>query len=224
MRAQGDGRVGRRDVLGVALAGTAAAAAAVLASPVTALGATGDVMHVGEDNAATATTSITATGAHALLAQTNAGDGLRGWTDGAASSGVFGYATNPAGYGVYGKNGGRGVAALGTYGAAMWASTAGYAAPLALLIEGNAQFIGKAQFSRSGKAAVLKGHTYVDVTVPGGLNSHSVVHATLQTYRAGVAIAAVRSNYPAAGKARIYLTKVASSTASTWVGWLATEY
>ena len=40
----------------------------------------------------------------------------------------------------------------------------------------------------------------------------------------GVSIAAVRTNYPVAGKARIYLTKVASTTASTSVGWFVAEY
>jgi hypothetical protein len=50
-----------------------------------------------------------------------------------------------------------------------------------------------------------------------------VIHATLQTYRAGVAVAAVRRNYPVAGKARIYLTKVASTRARTYVGWFVTE-
>ena len=66
--------------------------------------------------------------------------------------------------------------------------------------------------------------TYVDITVAGGLTASSVVHATLQTYLAGVAIAAVRLNYPVAGKARIYLTKVASTTAATAVGWFVAEY
>jgi hypothetical protein len=64
----------------------------------------------------------------------------------------------------------------------------------------------------------------VDVTVPGGLAANSVVHATLQTYRAGVSIAAVRTNYPSTGKARIYLTKVASTSAATSVGWFVAEY
>ena len=78
---------------------------------------------------------------------------------------------------------------------------------------------GRAKFSRSGRATVLKGKSYVDITVTGGLTSRSMVHATLQTYRAGVAVAAVRINYPTAGKARIYLTKVASTTSSTYVAW-----
>jgi hypothetical protein len=211
-------KVGRRAVLGAVLGGTAAAAAAALATPSTVLGATGDVMHVGEDHTATTTTSIETTGVHAFYARTNTGDALRGWSDGSNASGVFGYATDPTGFGVYGKNGSRGVAALGTYDAALWASTNGWGAPLALKVEG------KAGFSRSGRATVVKGKKYATITVPGGLDSRSVIHATLQTYRAGVAIAAVRRNYPSAGKARIYLTKVASTTKNTYVGWFVAEY
>ena len=86
------------------------------------------------------------------------------------------------------------------------------------------QVAGRATFSRSGRATVLKGKSYVDIVVAGGLTSHSMVHATLQVYRTGVAVAAARINYPSAGKARIYLTKVASTTASTSVGWFVAEY
>jgi hypothetical protein len=47
------------------------------------------------------------------------------------------------------------------------------------------------------------------------------VLATIQTYRSGVtvAVSGVRLNYPSTGKARIYLTKIASSTSSTPVAW-----
>jgi hypothetical protein len=60
----------------------------------------------------------------------------------------------------------------------------------------------------------------VDITVPGGLSTTtSSVLATIQTYRSGVSVGCVRLNYPTTGKARIYLTKIASTTASTPVGW-----
>lgn len=83
---------------------------------------------------------------------------------------------------------------------------------------------GRARFSRSGRATVPKNRNYVDITVPGGFGSHSVIHATIQTYRSGVAVAAARKDYPSAGKARIYLTKVASTSGNTYVGWLVAEY
>ena len=124
-----------------------------------------------------------------------------------AKTGVFGYAAQDAtAVGVKGES------TTGTGG--LFTTTTGTALQVA----------GKAKFSRSGRATVLKGKSYVDVTVTGGMTSHSMVHATLQTYRSGVSIAAVRINYPTAGKARIYLTKVASTTASTYVAWFVAEY
>ncbi|MEI7743895.1 MAG: hypothetical protein WCK58_09120 [Chloroflexota bacterium] len=124
-----------------------------------------------------------------------------------ARTGVYGYAAQDAtAVGVSGASTtGTGVQATATTGTAL-------------------HVVGKARFSRCGRASVAKNMTYVDITVAGGLTANSVVSATLQTYRAGVAIAAVRTNYPAAGKARIYLTKVASTTAATSVGWFAAEY
>jgi len=124
-----------------------------------------------------------------------------------AKTGVYGLAAqDAASVGVRGESpDGTGVVATTTTGTAL-------------------QVTGKAKFNRSGKASVLAGKTYVDVTVTGGLASNSVVHATMQTYRSGVGIAAARKNYPTAGKVRIYLTKVASTTASTSIAWLVTEY
>ena len=83
---------------------------------------------------------------------------------------------------------------------------------------------GKAKFSRAGNVSVPAGKSFVDILVSGGLTSKSVILATLQTHRAGVAVAAVRLNYPSAGRARIYLTKVGSTASGTWVGWFVAEY
>ena len=55
---------------------------------------------------------------------------------------------------------------------------------------------GKAAFKRSGKATVASGHSYVDVTVAGGLAGTPLCFANLMTYRSGVSVAAVRPNYP----------------------------
>jgi hypothetical protein len=124
-----------------------------------------------------------------------------------AKTGVYGYAAQDAtAVGVKGASmAGVGVLATATTGTALRVS-------------------GKARFSRSGRATVLRNKKYVDITVAGGLTSRSVIHATLQTYRAGVAIAAARKNYPTTGKARIYLTKVASTISSTYVGWFIAEW
>jgi hypothetical protein len=131
----------------------------------------------------------------------------------AANAGVFGYAganqapaSVPALTGVYGYSpAGVGVRAKSDTGTALVVA-------------------GKARFSRSGKAYVAANATYVDVTPVGGIGTTTVVTATIQTYRAGVAVSGARLNYPSTGVVRIYLTKVASTTGVTPVGWIATEY
>jgi hypothetical protein len=150
-------------------------------------------------------TGVLGTGTHGVEGSSQAGQGVLGVSE--SGTGVLGHITL-SGAGVQGHSfsaGGTGVLATAEAGTAL-------------------QVSGKAMFSRSGRAAVPKGRSYVDITVAGGLTSHSSVLATIQTYRPGVAVAGVRKNYPSAGKARIYLTKVASTTADTYVGWFVAEY
>lgn len=131
---------------------------------------------------------------------------------GPASTGVYGFAAAVASSrGVFGKTTiGAGVRGEATSGVGLQGvATTG----LALAVSG------RATFSRSGRASVPINASYVDVTVPGGLSSSANVLATLQSYRAGVYVAAVRTNYPTSGKARIYLSKVASTSATTPVAW-----
>ena len=80
---------------------------------------------------------------------------------------------------------------------------------------------GKAHFSRSGTATVTAGHKSVTVTVPGGLTGTPLCFANLRSYRSGIGVAAVRSNYPSAGKIRIYLTRTVSSATS--VAWMVMD-
>ncbi len=208
MAAHESPRIGRRAVLGAAIGGAAAAAAAALAAPSAALGAS--PVNLGEDNLATATTRILATGQHAFWAQTDSGDGVRGWSDGPGSSGVFGYSTATTGYGVYGKNGGRGVAALGKYDAALWASVSGYAAPLAMKIEG------PAQFSRSGRITIAKGKR--SATLPVGATATTFGIATVQSLRTNLFVqCVVRSG----SSLIVYLNRAAPS--ATYVAWMAFE-
>ena len=81
---------------------------------------------------------------------------------------------------------------------------------------------GKASFSRSGRVSVPKGRAYVDVDLSskGGLAGTPLCFATIQTRRSGVHVETVRPNYPSAGKLRIYLNKVASSTSATSIAWM----
>ena len=78
---------------------------------------------------------------------------------------------------------------------------------------------GRAVFSRSGRASLAANAKYVDVTVPGGLDSNANVLATLQIKRAKVHVLAARPNYPSAGKVRIYVSDVASTTEATPIAW-----
>lgn len=126
--------------------------------------------------------------------------------------------------GVQGHAGGGGAslpdarASTGVMGTAAGDGTGGYfGSPTghALRVEG------RASFNRSGRVSIPKNRNYVDITPEGGIPSGCGIVASLQKYRSGVWVAAVRTNYPVAGKARIQLNKVASTTSSTTVAWFA---
>ncbi len=196
--------------------------------------------------------STATTGWHAgVFGSSAADDGNGVWGENDAvtgyTGGVSGQIASPNGAATWGYAPGNGTGAMGVSGADPGTAPSNVGvyglatqASGAIGVQGNApagvgvlattttgialQVAGKAKFSRAGRASVLKNKTFVDITVAGGLAANSVVSATLQTFRAGVAIAAVRTNYPVAGKARIYLTKVASTTAATSVGWFVAEY
>lgn len=78
---------------------------------------------------------------------------------------------------------------------------------------------GRAFFNQSGVARVAAGKRWVDISVPEGLVASSAIVATIQGLRPGVAVSSVRPHYPSKGKARIYLTKVASTRSKTPVAW-----
>jgi len=82
------------------------------------------------------------------------------------------------------------------------------------------QVAGKAAFSRSGRAPVPRGRAHVDVDLgtKGGLSGTPLCFANLLYYRSGVHVAAVRPNYPTAGKMRIHLNRAV--TAATNVAWV----
>jgi hypothetical protein len=131
---------------------------------------------------------------------------------GPAKTGVYGEASHDANArGVTGKStAGQGVRGEATTGIGVEA-----VATTGLALDVN----GRAQFSRSGRASVPANSKNVDVTVPGGLSASANVLATLQIKRGNVTVIAARPNYPTAGKVRIYLSGVASTTASTPVAW-----
>jgi hypothetical protein len=185
----------RRALLGAAIGAAAAVAVDALGRPPAVLaGVDGDVV-LGTENRSTNQTSIlndsAASGATAF----------KGWTYG---TGVGVDGTSLLGTGIRGET----------------ADVNGIAGSFVAPTGGTAlQVDGKARFGRSGVATLAKGRSYVAVTVAGGLTNSSIVLAVIQVDRPGVAVSGVRRNYPSAGKARIYLTKVASTTTTTPIGW-----
>ena len=237
----------RRAVLTAGIGAAAAAAVGTFARPGPVRGVTPDGgVSRGLFNETTGTTSIVNAGttSSTVLSVQHGSNGIAVTGVSESSIGVDGFSTSGTGgrgrsslesgivgYSGYSASTSRaqtgvvgtadvGTASVGVFGASpagtggLFSSTNG----LALHVQG------KARFNRSGKASVGKGTSSVDVVVPGGLAANSIISATIQMYRAGVSVAGVRPNYPTAGKARIYLTKVASTTATTPVAWFVTEY
>lgn len=123
-----------------------------------------------------------------VLGESAAGTGVFGLSHGAGAAGLTGDATASSGIGVRAMASGSGTALSVT---------------------------GKARFSRSGTLIIPAGAS--KVTVSGvSLSDASFVLATLQAYRAGIAVAAVVPN-AASGSFTIRLSKAVTS--STRVAW-----
>jgi hypothetical protein len=195
-------RPSRRAVLGAAAGAVAASVASALALPEAALaGSDGDVI-LGQSNATASTTTIETADADIAFVVSNSalsGVGIHAEGEGAAVvanvSGPPGTAiVATAGFGDGGQGG-------------------------AIHAEGWSEFIGHVVMSRSGRATVLSGRSYVDVDLrsKGGLAGTPLCFANVMSYRPGLFVTMVRPNYPIAGKARIYLNRLAS--AKTYVAW-----
>jgi len=138
-----------------------------------------------------------------------------------AGIGVAGHTTRAGGYGVYGlaqADGANGVTGIATK-TGVGVLAQGQPTGTALRVEG------KARFTRSGKASLAANKTSVDLDLGslGGISSASLCFANLAIYKSGVWVTAVRPNWPTAGKMRIYINKVASTTSSTAISWLVLE-
>ncbi len=228
-------QLSRRSILRTAFGATAGAAAATLAAAVPAAAATGSPVLAGRQTLAEGATEVKydgLAGFNSVLlmandsmwspAETTFSAALGGWAgsgDAGTKVGIYGYTDAGDGYGVVGvaaamtgAAGGAGVCGRG-HDAGMIGVLADSHLGVALKV------VGAATFSRSGRASVPKKRAYVDVLVPGGIGAAANVLATIQMYRSGVWVAGVRRNYPVSGKARIYLNKVGSTTATTPVAW-----
>jgi hypothetical protein len=172
------------------------------------------------------------------------GNGVYGLSNGPFASGVYGFNTSQ-GYGVAGRTAsteraatlgdntgagpgvvGESAAGTGVVGISHGAGAAGVSGDAtasngigvrAMASAGGTALsvTGKAKFSRSGMLTIPAGASQVTKTGLT-LNTASFLLATLQAYRAGIAVAAVVPN-PTAGSFTIYLTKAVTS--STRVAW-----
>ena len=203
MKHEATSQTSRRAVLGAAAGAVAAGVASALALPEAALaGSDGDVV-LGAANVAYTTTSIEADGASPSALQVG-------------NTGLGGIAISAEGEGA-----GLKAHVPGPPGTAIIA-TAGFGdggQGGAIHAEGWSEFIGHVVMSRSGRATVVKGSAHVDIDLrsKGGLGGTPLCFANVMSYRPGLFVTMVRPNYPIAGKARIYLNKLAN--ANTYVAW-----
>ena len=156
-----------------------------------------------------------------------------GEANGTNATGVWGYSASSTGTGVYGEGatGVWGFGGWGVFGASDATGTGVYGfsgasiptAPAhtgvfgysdsgigvyAKALTGTALYVnGKVGFSRSGKVAIAAGHASYTKSL-AGVTTSSLIIAVLQTYRAGVYVAAA---VPAAGKFTIRLNKAVSA-------------
>jgi hypothetical protein len=197
----------RRAVLATAVGAAAAVAAATLSRPITATAASGDPLVLGQVNDSSDVTEVNGP----FVFNGGEGTSLSAWAN--TSTAVYG--TSEKSLGVLGEShGGNGRDSAGLRG---WTDNIG---GVGVAAENTAegvglQVYGKAQLlTRSGRTTIAAGRSYVDIDLrsKGGLTGTPLCFATLRSYRPGVYVAAVRANYPSAGKARIYLSKAVSST------------
>ena len=181
MTAQPEAPQSRRQMLGAAIAGLGGLAAIVLGRPTVASADTGDNFVLGTDNTADATTRLTMT--TATFDQTPALD-------------LVVQGEHQRGLRVLSRNGNAIRAWLSNVhpdpGTSHRRSTLWTGADndsWALEVEG------KAFFSRSGRAEIAAGRSWVRVRVPGSLGRSSFAIATLNTNRPGVWVRTVVVNW-----------------------------
>jgi len=225
----------RRALLTAAAAATAVTVVEAVARPLPVAAGPSPLL-LGVTNTTTVQTTLTNSTNDATVLKVDAtmtGWGIQGTaTDGI---GVLGIATSGKGdangvgvageadrLGVWGSGGSQGVSGFSVGGVGVVGTSKSGIGVRAHSDSGQALHVeGKIHSSRSGKATVTAGHRSVTATVPGGLGGTPLCFANLSSYRVGVAVAAVRPNWPSSGKIRIYLTRVV--TRSTSVSWMVMD-
>ena len=181
----------------------------------------------GVEGSAVNTGVFGAGGTYGVEGSSDTGTGVVGYTFAEGQNGVYGHAGNTGGSGVYGQNDGAGYGVAGrasggtgtlgdsANGIGVWASSQNATA---------LKVSGKAQFSRSGVAAVAgtaaAPKKSVRVSLP--LTAKSMMTATLQKYVPGVSVVAAVPNV-AGGYFTIYLNKSVTTSAGP-IAWIVTEH
>jgi hypothetical protein len=203
----------RRAVLAAAAGAVAATAASAISRPAAMrAGTDGDVV-LGAENTANTPTILRNPSGPALEAHTERFPAaIAAYGDDIGTTGILAEGDRngliagggPTGSGVVAIAGREGNALTGDWGAAI-------------------DVRGPAIFSRSGRLTLAAGRSYADIDLrsKGGLWFTSLCFANLMSYRPGVHVAAVRANYPIAGKARIYLNRAVSNR--TYIAWFVIQ-
>ena len=194
-------RPSRRAVLGAAAGAVVAGVASALAPETALAGSDGDVV-LGQSNVSASTTTIESADADPAFLVTNTALSSVAIQAHGERAAVEAHVPGPPGTAIVATAG----FGDGGQGGAIHA-------------EGWSEFIGHVVMSRSGRATVLSGRSYADVDLrsKGGLAGTPLCFANVMSYRPGLFVTMVRPNYPIAGKARIYLNRLAS--ANTYVAW-----
>jgi hypothetical protein len=181
MTAQPEAPQSRRQVLGAAIAGVGGLAAAVLGRPTVASADTGDNFVLGTDNTADVTTRLTMT--TATFDQTPALDLV---VQGDHQTGL--HVLSRAGHAIRAwSNPVHPDPGTSSRPSTIW--TGADSGSYALVVEGNVYF------SRSGRAEIATGRSWVKVRVPGSLGRTSFAIATLNANRPGVWVRTVVVNW-----------------------------
>jgi hypothetical protein len=205
-------RRSRRAVLAAAAGAVAATAASAISRPAgVRAGTDGDVVLGAENTANTPT-----------ILRNPSGPALEAHTEGFPAA-IAAYGDDIGTTAVFAQGDRNGLMATGGPAGAGVVAVAGREGNLAGNWGAAIDVQGPAIFSRSGRLTMAAGRSYadIDLRLKGGLWFTSLCFANLMSYRPGVHVAAVRANYPVAGKARIYLNRAVSNR--TFVAWFVIQ-
>jgi hypothetical protein len=206
---------------------TAAAAAAAgligtMVMPAAAMAATGDAVTAG--NVATGSTTApglwgrSTSGGVGVIGESTLYDGVQGFSSGVGASGVWGRSDASGGAGVTGDGPGYGLHGRSTAGLGVrGASTTGTGVSAESTSGAALSVVGKATFSRSGKATLARKKSSIIVPVASGVSTTAMILVTLQG-EAGSGVYVKYAKRYSATTIKIQLNK--KSTKASSIAWM----